>query len=114
MRSAAARSPSRTGPVLPTHERVDNWLGVRPAKSCLRSRRDSRRTATRSRAASMAGWLSAAGGRGSVMPGVTGTAVLLNPEDTLAEYVAGGRLLSLRPVPRIIRRRRAAVRLAGA
>src|SRR5215469_6388372 len=106
MRSAAARSPSRTGPVLPTHERVDNWLGVRPARSCLRSRRDSRRTATRRRAASMARWPTGAGGPdwpgpaagdvsadtasvGALLAdtGMTGTVPLLNPEDTLAAYV---------------------------
>ena len=46
----------------------------------------------------MAGRLSAAGGRGSATPGVTGTAVLLNPEDTLAEYVCVRLLLSIRPV----------------
>jgi putative transcriptional regulator len=46
----------------------------------------------------MAGWLCAACEGGSVMPGVTGAAVLLNPEDTLAEYVGGGRLLSIWPL----------------
>ncbi len=43
----------------------------------------------------MPGWSPAAADRGPAMPGVTGTAVLLNPEDTLAGYVPVGRLLSI-------------------
>src|ERR1700740_1059303 len=99
MRSAAARAPSRTGPLLPTLDSVESWLGVNPASSCLRSRRDSRRTATRRRAASMARWPGAGSVPADPAPGETGltgevpasTGLLLNPEDTLAAYVRTGR-----------------------
>src|SRR5215467_9608541 len=97
MRSAEARSPSRTGPALPTDAKVDSWLGVRPARSCLRNLRDSRKTATRKRAGSMprslgsgdpaddcAPWAAAVSARGTA---VIAAAVLLTPDDTLADYV---------------------------
>jgi len=55
MPSAAARSPSRIGPDRSTVASAASWVGVRPASSCLRSRRDSRASATRSRVTSTAG-----------------------------------------------------------
>src|SRR5215467_14303431 len=53
MPSAAARSPSRSGPERSTVDSAANWVGVRPASSCLRSRRESRAMATRSRVTSI-------------------------------------------------------------
>ena len=53
MPSAAARSPSRIGPVFPIVASAASWVGVRPASSWRRSRRDSRARATRSRATSI-------------------------------------------------------------
>jgi malate dehydrogenase (oxaloacetate-decarboxylating) len=55
MPSAAARSPSRIGPVFPIVDSAASWVGVRPASSCRRSRRDSRARATRSRVTSTSG-----------------------------------------------------------
>src|ERR1700722_2769830 len=53
MPSAAARSPRRSGPACSTVERAASWVGVRPAISWRRSRRDSRARATRSRVTSI-------------------------------------------------------------
>src|ERR1700744_2675707 len=62
MPSAAATSPSRIGPDRSTVASADSWVGVSPASSWCRSRRDSRAMATRSRVASIEG----AAGDGSV------------------------------------------------
>ena len=53
MPSAAARSPSRIGPVFPIVASAASWVGVRPASSWRRSRLDSRARATRSRVTSI-------------------------------------------------------------
>jgi len=53
MPSAAARSPRRIGPVFPIVASAASCVGVRPATSWRRSRRDSRARATRSRVTSM-------------------------------------------------------------
>src|SRR3984893_10127592 len=55
MPSAAARSPSRIGPDRSTVASAASWVGVSPASSCLRRRRDSRASATRSLVTSTAG-----------------------------------------------------------
>jgi hypothetical protein len=55
MPSAAATSPSRIGPDASTVASADSWVGVSPASSWCRSRRDSRAMATRSRVASIIG-----------------------------------------------------------
>ena len=55
MPSAAARSPSRIGPDRSTVASAASCVGVRPASSCRRSRRDSRASATRSLVTSTAG-----------------------------------------------------------
>jgi hypothetical protein len=52
--SAAATSPSRIGPKRSTVASADSCVGVSPASSWWRRRRDSRAIATRSRVASMA------------------------------------------------------------
>src|SRR3984957_7742283 len=56
--STAARSPSRIGPVFPIVESAASWVGVRPASSWRRSRRDSRASATRSRVTSISASIS--------------------------------------------------------
>src|SRR5689334_5143182 len=53
MPSAAARSPSRSGPDRSTVDSAASCVGVRPASSCLRSLRDNRAMATRSRVTSI-------------------------------------------------------------
>src|SRR5262252_4487597 len=53
MPSAAARSPSRSGPERSTVDSAASCVGVSPASSCLRSRRDSLAIATRSRVTSI-------------------------------------------------------------
>src|ERR1700677_2124990 len=53
--STAARSPSRIGPERPTVASAASCVGVRPASSCRRSRRDSRASATRNLVTSISG-----------------------------------------------------------
>src|SRR5215469_12225155 len=53
MPSSAARSPSRSGPERSTVDSAASCVGVSPASSCLRSRRDSLAMATRSRVTSI-------------------------------------------------------------
>ena len=67
MPSAAARSPSRIGPERSTVASAASCVGVRPASSCLRSRRDSRASATRSRVTSTAGPSPSASVEGTVV-----------------------------------------------
>src|SRR5215472_1905601 len=84
MPSAAARSPSRSGPARSTVASAESCVGVRPASSCRRSLRESRAMATRSLAASITG--SCAGGPAAAATAVRPGAAL--PPDTLEAYVA--------------------------